>query len=142
MGRRMLATIVAVGLCSMALAATSTAATKTTGAMSAFGGRVSCQWVKSNGVTTVRCWALIHKGQNVAVSTGDKSGRFASTMWHPPVGPAMVFNHKYNLGNGVTCSYRWHHVTDTEIIRSVICGTSAGGPLIFARPEGLAVDLA
>ena len=111
------------------------------GAISGFHGNVSCHWVRTTTVTTVRCWGLKRPGSNAAISTGDTSGRLAHTHWRPPVGPAMVFGHKYNLGNGVTCSYRWRHITDTTIIKSVQCATSVAGPLIFARPGGVSANI-
>jgi len=118
------------------------AASTTTGAMSAFNRKVSCHWTRSSTSTTVRCWALAHPGQDAAVTTGDTSGRLAHKHWVPPVGPAMIFNHQYRLGNGVTCAFRYRHPTDTTTIKSVICSTSAGGPLIFADPSGLSANLA
>jgi len=142
MGRAVLAGV-AIGAAACALAASQVmAASTTTGAMSAFNRKVSCHWTRSSTSTTVRCWALAHPGQDVAVTTGDTSGRLAHKHWVPPVGPAMIFNHQYRLGNGVTCAFRYRHPTDTTTIKSVICSTSAGGPLIFADPSGLSANLA
>ncbi len=130
-----------IGVLAVVAAAPSLASTQTSGSFSGFAGKVSCHWTRTSSVTTVRCWSLAHPGTNDAVSTGDKSGRIAHTMWKPPVGPAMIFNHKYNLGNGVTCAYRWRHVTDTVVVKSVQCATSAGGPLIFTSPSGVSANL-
>jgi hypothetical protein len=116
------------------------AAGTTTGAMSAFGGQVSCQWERTSTATTVRCWALSHPGHDAAMSTTSHSGRLASRHWNPPVGPAMVLGHQYKLGNGVTCAFRWRNVTDTSKIKSVICSNAMFGPLIFATPSGLAAN--
>jgi hypothetical protein len=132
----------AVGAAMCVLAASGVmAASTTTGAMSAFKGKVSCHWTRSSTSTTVRCWALVHPGQDAAVTTGDVSGRLAFKHWTPPVGPRMIFNHQYRLGNGVTCAFRYRRPTDTTIIKAVICSTSAGGPLIFAYPTGLAANV-
>jgi hypothetical protein len=140
--RRVLLTAIATVALSLAVASQAVATSAVTGAFSAFGGKVSCHFVRGGGVTTVRCWTLSQPGTNAAVSTGDTSGRLAHTHWTPPVGNAMIFNHKYGLGNGVSCAYRYRRPTDTTIIKSVICSTSNGGPLLFASPSGLAVNLA
>ncbi len=140
--RRVITAVVAIGLAgAVTAAAPGLTSTRATGSFSAFHGKVSCHYTRTSSVTTVRCWALVHPGTNDAVSTGAKSGRIAHTMWKPPVGNAMVFNHKYNLGNGVTCAYRYRHVTDTVTIKSVQCATSNGGPLIFTTPSGVAANL-
>jgi hypothetical protein len=138
-------TIVKLAVCAAAVAAVSPAAqslanSPSSGAMSAFKGQVSCQWERTSTVTTVRCWALKFPGHDAAMSTTSHSGRLASRHWKPPVGPAMVFGHQYKLGNGVTCSFRYRHPTDTSTIRSVICSNAAFGPLIFATPSGLAAN--
>jgi hypothetical protein len=139
--RRILGVVVIACAGLMVTAAGGSAATPGSGAFSGFNGGVSCHWVRTSTVTTVRCWGLKRPGSNNAVSTGDTSGRIARTQWHPPVGKAMVFGHKYKLGNGVTCSYRWRHVTDTSKVKSVQCATSVGGPLIFANPGGVSANI-
>jgi hypothetical protein len=140
MRRILTLTGLAAVVAALQLAVPAGATTSTSGAMSAFKGKVSCHWERGQTNTIVRCWALAHPGQDAAMSTKTKSGRLAFRHWKPPVGPAMVFGHKYQLGNGVTCSYRYRHPTDTTTIRSVICSNAKYGPLIFATPSGLAAN--
>ncbi len=85
----------------------------TWGAMSAFKGKVSCHRSRGASNTIVRCW----------------------------VGKPMVFGHQYTLGNGVTCSFRYRHPTDTTTIKSVICSNAKDGPLVFATPKGLSANI-
>jgi hypothetical protein len=113
----------------------------TWGAMSAFKGKVSCHRSRGASNTIVRCWALVRPGEDAAMSTRTKSGRLAHRHWKPPVGKPMVFGHQYTLGNGVTCSFRYRHPTDTTTIRSVICSNAKDGPLVFATPKGLSANI-
>jgi opacity protein-like surface antigen len=136
---RLIGMLAAAAVIAMSASAASAAAVHTSGAFSAFHGKVSCHWQDVSGNARVRCWALADRSSYSQLRGTSAHGVLGTRNWTAPVGAGIGFNNHRTLPGGVSCAFRWFAVTDTHKLKSVVCTSTKGGR-IFANPSGVSAD--